>query len=367
MKNSILHILFFCLCTSVYAQKKQEVLDFINHLPTIEYGVLPFWTGTTLDEDQDLVKSFAHAFPYSYKDTINSINNHLMSLALCDSSYVIVKGKKVTIEMKNVAFEKKYDFGKWSYKGSKHEYYPGLYASAKSIFNNRYYVVYFWTSSTTQGVYCYSVVFDFYGNLLSYQHLDFWILDFPYYPFDNPKNYVRWTDYPHTVVRYLPNNLILAKDIAVTEGGGIYELSVLKDNGHYEVLKSWKEIGNLEKVPTGEYMNYISDISFDSECKNNCKVDVKIPFVVHDRDGYCNIREKADGKSPILRTINDGDMVWGRYLANGWVKIDFTVDKKGVMREGGYIHSSRLENLYNEDTEHIKAISLEEWKKQLKE
>ncbi|MBQ3635302.1 MAG: hypothetical protein II951_06765 [Bacteroidales bacterium] len=49
-----------------------------------------------------------------------------------------------------------------------------------------------------------------------------------------------------------------------------------------------------------------------------------------------------------MRTINDGDMVWGQYGANGWVKIDFTVDGKGVICEGGYIHSSRLDSLYDE-------------------
>ena len=88
--------------------------------------------------------------------------------------------------------------------------------------------------------------------------------------------------------------------------------------------------------------------------------------MVHDKDGFSNIREKADSKSAVVRTINDGDMVWGKYLANGWVKIDFTADKDGKIIEGGYIHSSRLECLYDEDTEFVKTQSLEDWRKGIK-
>lgn len=48
------------------------------------------------------------------------------------------------------------------------------------------------------------------------------------------------------------------------------------------------------------------------------------------------------------------------------IQIDFTADKDGKIIEGGYIHSSRLECLYDEDTEFVKTQSLEDWRKGIK-
>ncbi|MBR5374346.1 MAG: hypothetical protein IK131_06725 [Paludibacteraceae bacterium] len=365
MKTINILLIISCLCcVSAKSQNKQEFTRFINSLPTIEYGQLPYWHGITKYEiDNVNTECLVHGF--QYKDTINNRYNYMLRNALNDSSYVLVGKKRTKIEPDNIFFHNENNVSTSYYRTetstSSYEdaFVPSLYASAKSIFNNKYYVVYFWRAVVTQNIYYYAITFDHEGNIISYQHLDYYVMTCPLFPFNSEKNMKRLVDYSKSEVAYLPNKLILAKDIAVTEGGGTYKLSVLNKYGHYEVLKSWDEIGNFNKVPTGKYMNYM----FEGE---NSKARVKIPFVVHDKDGFSNIREKADSKSAIVRTINDGDMVWGKYLANGWIKIDFTADKDGKIIEGGYIHSSRLECLYDEENEFVKTQSLEDWRKRVK-
>lgn len=362
MKNNVL----LCLCLAatliVQAQKKQEVLNFIEKLPTIEYGTLPYWQGV-----YENTSRFIHGYDYHEYDTINYINNYLMKIALCDSSYVINKGKKVQVEIENVEFLDKFNFGQGTYVKNHEcfsaEFTPPLYASAKSIYKDKFYVVYFWRASATESIYYYALVFDSYGNLLSYQHFDYWMVNPPVFPFYSPTNKIRNTDYAKTEVVYLPNKLLLAIDVDRMLGGGYYELSFLNKNGHYEIIKSWSEIGEVEESPVkgGKYVNYVGD-NFEGN-----RFMIQIPFVVHDKDGYSNIRTEANGNAKIVRTINDGDMVWGTYLANGWCKIAFTADSNGKIVEGGYIHSSRLEKISDPYYDgFIKLPSKEEWEKFIK-
>jgi hypothetical protein len=372
MKSFLLIALCFAATLLAQAQKKQEVIDFIEKLPTIEYGVLPYWHGTTHYEIDDVNTScFIHGYDYHEYDTINNLNNYLMKLALCDSSYIIYKGKKVQIEIENVEFRDKFNFGQGTYvknhKSFIAEFIPPLYASAKSIFNDKYYIVYFWNASTTQSVYYYAIVFDKNGNLLSYQHFDYWLLGFAEYPFHSLSNHVRLGDYPKTMVTYLPNGLLLAKDPNTLIYGGNYQLLYLNKYGHYEIVKSWDEIGGLEEIPINDskYVNY-ERVDLDDN-NNQIRQLIQIPFVVHDKDGYANIRAEASGNAKVIRTINDGDMVWGTYLPNGWCKIAFTADSNGKIVEDGYIHSSRLEKISDpENDEFIKLPSREDWEQKIR-
>lgn len=373
LKGLFLVAVILVCANQMQAQKTQEVIDFIEKLPTIEYGILPYWHGTTHYEVDDVnTGCFIHGFEYYEHDTINNLNNYLMQIALCDSSYIISNGKKVQVRMENVEFHDTFNNGKGTYV-KKHqnfssEFTPPLYASAKSIFNDKYYIVYFWNATTTQSVYYYAIVFDKNGHLLSYQHFDYWVLGFAEYPFYSPVNHVRLGDYPKTMVTYLPNGLLLAKDPNTLIYGGNYQLLYLNKNGHYEIIKSWNEVGGLEEVPVndGKYVNY-ERVDLDDD-NNQIRQLIQIPFVVHDKDGYANIRAEANGNAKIVRTINDGDMVWGTYLANGWCKIAFTADCNGKIEEGGYIHSSRLEKISDpKNDEFVKLPSREEWEKKLKQ
>lgn len=361
MRSNLFTLILICVSVIANAQKKQEVLDFIEKLPTIEYGVRPYWSGR-IDE----YKSFVHGYPYSYKDTLNVINNKLMTQALCDSSYVIIDGKRFPVEMHNVEFVKKYNFDKWSYAQSvRREFYPGLYASAKSIYNGKYYVVYFWSASVTENVYYYALVFDFDGNLLSYQHFDYWVLVTASYPFDSPDNYKRITDYAKTQVKYLPNGLLLVEDVDITAGDGFYELMWLNDDGHYEKLTKWDEYGELDGYKGTKYENHVRYAEDEETHKPTVKSFSLIPFLVQDKDGYTNIRKAGSSSSEIIRTINDGEVVFGTFLDNGWVKIEFSAEHDGKIIKGGYIHSSRLKKLSNEYNE-LALPSHEEWVKSLK-
>jgi|GEM_PF-2710034 len=360
LKGLFLVAVILVCANQMQAQKKQEVIDFIEKLPTIEYGVLPFL--------QDGVNGdFIHGYDYHEYDTINSLNNYLMKIALCDSSYIINNGKKVQVKIENVEFHDKFNFGKGTYvknhESFSAEFIPPLYASAKSIFKDKFYVVYFWCASATESIYYYALVFDFYGNLLSYQHFDYWIAIPPVFPFHSPANKIRDVDYAKTNVVYLPNKLLLAIDIDQMKDGGYYTLSYLNEYGHYVIIKSWSEIGELEDITLneGKYINY-------KRINMNDEIIIQTPFVVHDKDGYANIRADANGNAKVIRTINDGDMVWGTYLPNGWCKIAFTADSNGKIVEGGYIHSSRLEKISDpKNDEFIKLPSRDDWEKKIKQ
>ena len=233
MKTINILLIISCLCcVSAKSQNKQEFTRFINSLPTIEYGQLPYWHGITKYEiDNVNTECLVHGF--QYKDTINNRYNYMLRNALNDSSYVLVGKKRTKIEPDNIFFHNENNVSTSYYRTetstSSYEdaFVPSLYASAKSIFNNKYYVVYFWRAVVTQNIYYYAITFDHDGNIISCQHLDYYVMTCPLFPFNSEKNKTRSVDYPHSVVAYLPNKLILAKDIAVTEGGGTYKLSVL--------------------------------------------------------------------------------------------------------------------------------------------
>jgi len=379
MKNSVL--LCFCIAATfvAQAQKKQEVLNFIEKLPTIEYGILPYWCGETyyIAAEENDIFCLVHGFSYQKEDSINQRFVNFIKTVLCDSTYAIINGKKNRITFKGKEWTTKNDRGqyvkldnKWGgLEGYSSDFTPSLFASAKSFFKEKYYVVYFWEAQVTEDITYYTLVFDFNGNLLSYHSFDSWNAGAPLYPFDSSANIVRCSGESFSSqVAYLPNGLILAKAPNTLKYGGHYELSYLNENGHYEIIKSWKELGGLEEVLVndGKYVNY-ERVDLDDN-NNQIRQLIQIPFVVHDKDGYANIRAEASGNAKVIRTINDGDMVWGAYLPNGWCKIAFTADSNGKIVEGGYIHSSRLEKISDpKNDEFVKLPSREEWEKKLKQ
>ena len=349
------------------AQSKQDVMDFIERLPTIDYGVLPYW------HDKDLGGTFVHGFTYGESDSINVLYKQLITKSLCDSSYVIIDGDKIPIKIGDIDFCNKNNKTKALYNhpdsvnNFKANFTPVICATAKSIVKEKYFVVYFWLAQTTQDVYYFTLVFDCNGHILSYHHFDCWMLGFANFPFFSHANIERHGDYPKAMVTYLPNRLILSKEPNTLIYGGYHELSYLNDNGHYETVKSFEDVGSLEENPPSNsgYINYIRWLP--DEDGNAVEHIVEIPFVVHDMDGYANIRMEANGNAKVIRTINDGDMVWGNYLPNGWCQIAFTADSNGKIVEGGYIHSSRLEKISDpQNDEFIKLPSREEWETFLK-
>lgn len=71
MRNRI-SLTVLCLVSffSLQAQKNQEVLDFIEKLPTIEYGTMPYWIGG--DEDSFHI---IHGFPPTKESDALDVDN----------------------------------------------------------------------------------------------------------------------------------------------------------------------------------------------------------------------------------------------------------------------------------------------------
>lgn len=377
MKSKVLLLMCISFFISSYAQTKQDVVSFIEKLPTIEYGVMPYWGGVTNNWYSNRTECLVHGFPYHYKDTINSINNNLLMQAISDSSYVIIDKKKVKIDPENIRFGNKYEIKKWSFsekddingglKSKTEDFFPGLYASAKSILNNKYYVVYLWRALNTESVFYYSLVFDAKGNLLSYQHLDYCMLEFPLYPFDDSNNLVRAIDHSKTEVRFLPNGLLLVRDRDILMGSGHFEIIWLNNNGHYELLTQWDEEGELGNYNGSKYENYFRYSENENTGEPTIKKLSLIPFVVQDTDGFSNIRKSSNSSSEVIRTIKNGDVVFGTYLSNGWIKIKFTAEKTGKITNDGYIHSSRLKQISDKYNNCISLPNREDWQKKLKQ
>ena len=66
--------------------------------------------------------------------------------------------------------------------------------------------------------------------------------------------------------------------------------------------------------------------------------------MIVDKDGYVNVRERPDGKSKILYTIESGSIIKSR--AENGSKWEEVIDIEGSDKKGGYIHSSRLANYW---------------------
>lgn len=67
-------------------------------------------------------------------------------------------------------------------------------------------------------------------------------------------------------------------------------------------------------------------------------------YEVVDKDGYVNVREKPDGKSKILYTIESGSVIISS--SDNGSKWEEVISIEGSDKKGGYIHSSRLRNYW---------------------
>ena len=317
--KKILKMVFFILSLSASAQESKSIFGVLKKLPTIEYGRLPYWNGLI-----DNYSSFEHG--YYGEDSINNlIYNDLMIAALQkDSSgcYFINNKQKVCKCENSVVLTVANDCINDGFYMTKEGdnlkglFCPSTFSVAKSVIFDKYYVVYFWKAYFTETILYYSLVFDFKGNLLSQQVLDYWNAGFPYFPFNSPENKIRHIDHEKTIVAYLPNRLLLIKWPYNLPGGGDYSVVRLDENGHYRVCKEWQEVGEIDekKTATDKYKNFIR---YDTEGKETISL---IAFYVQDADGFSNIREDADAGSKQLRTIQNNDVVFGTLTQNGWCK-----------------------------------------------
>ena len=337
MRNRI-SLTVLCLVSffSLQAQKNQEVLDFIEKLPTIEYGTMPYWIGA--DEDRSYI--IVHGFPPTKESDALDIDkyNSMMKSALCDKSYTI-KGKDTLnvrydhVEFTPIVFDE-VEFFDDKRKQIERPFTSVLFASAKSVYLDKFYVVYFHRVIYTETVAYYAVVFDNNGHILSYMHLDYWSSIPPYYPLHSKKNKEIRIDYSKCEVMFLPNGILYTFESYVTAGGGLISLSRLNSKGHYEKLVEWEVNDGGYYCPNG-YDEMLGD-----DGRKNFS-----PFVVVDPDGYSNVRKQNNTKSEVLRRVNDGDVVFGSIIKNNWLKIDVGVDAAGNITHGGYIHMSRLKQI----------------------
>lgn len=67
-------------------------------------------------------------------------------------------------------------------------------------------------------------------------------------------------------------------------------------------------------------------------------------YEVVDKDGYVNVRDKPDGKSKILYTIESGSVIISS--SDNGSKWEEVISIEGSDKKGGYIHSSRLRNYW---------------------
>lgn len=337
MRNRVL-LTVLCLVSffSVQAQKNQEVLDFIEKLPSIEYGTLPYCIG----HDTNRSKIIVHGFPPTKESDALDVDkyNSMMKSALCDKSYTI-KGKDTLnvrydhVEFTPIVFDEVY-FLYGNREQIERPFTSVLFASAKSVYLDKFYVVYFHRVIYTETVAYYAVVFDKNGHILSYMHLDYWSSTPPYYPFFSKRNKEIEIDYSKCEVMFLPNGVLYIFNHYVTAGGGLITLSRLNSEGHYEELVEWEVNDGGYYCPNG-----YDEMLGDDGQKNFS------PFVVVDPDGYSNVRKQNNTKSEVLRRVNDGDVVFGSIIKNNWLKIDVEVDAAGNVTYGGYIHMSRLKQI----------------------
>lgn len=322
MRNRI-SLMVLCLVSffSVQAQKNQEVLDFIEKLPTIEYGTMPYWIGG--DEDSFHI---IHGFPPTKESDALDVDkyNNMMKSAFRGNNKV---------GFSPIVFDK-VEFYDDNGEQIERPFTSVLFASAKSIYLDKFYVVYFHQVVYTPIVYYYAVVFDKDGYALSTKGLEYWMSSFLYYPFYSKKNNKGDLDYSKCETAYLPNGILYTFERYVTEGGGLITLRRLNSEGHYEELAKWEVNDSGYYCPNG-----YDEMLGDDGQKNFS------PFVVVDPDGYSNVRKQNNTKSEVLRRVNDGDVVFGSIIKNNWLKIDVGVDAAGNITHGGYMHMSRLKQI----------------------
>jgi hypothetical protein len=350
-------LILFHLFIFSRAQSQDDSIVFLKNIPEIKYGQLPYWNGRINN-----YLCFEHGF--NYIDTINTKYNNLIKISLKDSKcFTIVEKTNQEYNYENLRFNNSEGCSETSFLTKnnsviKEMFCPSLFAAAKSRINAGHYLVYFWEASFSESISYYGLIFDLNGKIKSFMNFDFWHVGFPIFPFYSQNNKIRKVDYAKRLATYLPNKLLLIKEPFPLEGGGDYYLYRINESGHFELCKSWTETGEIKKSLTRED-KYVNLIRVDEEGNKEYSL---LCFIVEDLDGYSNIRSKDSSSSGIKSKIKNGDVIFGTFLQNGWVKINFSADINGVIETGGYIHSSRLKNITDTNTEFILNQSENEWK-----
>lgn len=357
-KNKMLIlIVLFVNFPSLYAQKTGELFELIQKLPTISYGKFSY-----LIYEQD-TKGLVIEHKFYGGDSIEIskfyqlyINALHESDSLC---YVInSKGKKVYLSQKDIKIPEDKAICSTQYflnedplgDDYRLEMCQYIYPVAKSTLFDKYYVMYFWNSTMTELIEYNAVVVNDKGKIISSLLLNSIMVSPPYYPFNSIKNKIRDINSFKVKSAFLPNRIIYMKYPYNMTGGGAYSILKIDATGRFKTCKIWTEEGEINYKLTNDdkYKNYIRIDEAGNETKS------LICFEVEDKDGYTNIRSESNDKSEIIRTISDGDVVFGTFLKNGWCQINFTVDESGSVIEGGFIHSSRIKKLSDDENEFVR-------------
>lgn len=168
---------------------------------------------------------------------------------------------------------------------------------------------------------------------------------------------------------YIENNkydLFIVRDRSVTNT--IIDLYVFdKDGVILSFVSLYEDEGfnseRKERIDTVYIRSKISNIGTVNYEENRYGVNVKIDYQLQDdgvlkeikklitgqyevvdKDGYVNVRERPDGKSKVLYTIESGSVIKSR--AENGSKWEEVISIEGSDKKGGYIHSSRLANYW---------------------
>lgn len=125
--------------------------------------------------------------------------------------------------------------------------------------------------------------------------------------------------------RYIKDNKINVDNIFIE--------STIADNG----------VINYEENRYGVNVKIDYQLQDDGVLKQIKKLNIG-QYEVVDKDGYVNVRERPDGKSKVLYTIESGSVVnASSESGSNWYKI---ISIEGDDKKGGYVHSSRLANYW---------------------
>ena len=64
--------------------------------------------------------------------------------------------------------------------------------------------------------------------------------------------------------------------------------------------------------------------------------------VIYDREGYVNVREKADKNSKIIDTLSNGHLIYDMEKEGNWTNIDYFKNNKSF---DGYIYTDRIKRI----------------------
>lgn len=348
--------------------KSQNIISFkeiIDTLPVLSWGKLPYFC----EGFQNIYNIAPYTTPIdaiefqkSYNDLLEKNPQECYTLNSKGKKFYCSKLENYKIlenDIKRIYHKTTFNEDDSLGRNIKGDFYPCVFAVAKS-YVGEYIVAYFRAWYIAGMCEYYALVFDGNYKLISAQSLDEHVIVGLHFPQFNSKNIKAQIEVAHAVTRFLPNGHLIIEYPFMLDGGGTYITLTLNEDGRFKNTHTWTEKGDAERIPNS--LNYIRrDWSDD---RNEWDTLPKmIPFKIVDKDGYTNIRETASTSSKILRKNYNNDLVWGMYENESWLKINFTINSKGTVEYGGFIHTSRLIQISDKNNGFIKQPSYEEWEK----